>query len=90
MEAGNTFPTTEYISVKITSFYLELTTCSRLNPALLSSETPKIQKAYYLIYYQKHNLSTKMVTFSNFSEHRCHLRNFLGSIPRNSDSVDRY
>lgn len=40
MEAGHIFPAPEYNSIKITSFYLELATCSRLNP-LLSSETPK-------------------------------------------------
>lgn len=77
MEAGNIFLTTEYISVKVTSFYVELAKCSRLNPTLLSSGLPKIQKACYLIYYQKHNLITKVVTFSNFNEYRCHLRSYV-------------
>lgn len=80
MEAGNIFLTTEYISVKITSFYIKLAKCSRLNPTLPSSGLPKVQKAGYLIYYQKHNLITKVVTFSNFSECRCHLRSYVKKI----------
>ena len=47
-EAGNISFIALYISAKITSFYLELITCSKLNSALPSSEIFRSAKCQIL------------------------------------------